>query len=93
MDVSSGRTTPESEDMLAQQIPGVYYGGKHEVIDYEQYPLTPLGRLLTMCMTSGIINYPHPGVSLQYFEIAVRYVDFWKSKPGSVRPMFEAMLR
>jgi exportin-T len=93
--MSSGRTTPEngmSEDSLAQQLPGVYYGGAKEVIDYEQFPLTPLGQLLNLCMTSGIASYPHPSVTLQYFEIGVRYVDFWKCKPGSVKPMFEAML-
>jgi exportin-T len=27
-----------------------------------------------------------------YFEIAVRYIDFWKVKPGAIQPMFEAIL-
>lgn len=61
-------------------------------INYTQYPLTPLGQLLTLCMTSGIVNYPHPSVPLQYFEIAVRYAEFWRCKTGSVQPMLEAML-
>jgi exportin-T len=91
--MTSGRTTPISDmEDPAQPLPGVYYGGKEEKIDYEQYPLTPLGQLLTLCMTSGIVAFPHPSVTLQYFETAVRYVDFWRSKAGSVKPMFEAML-
>ncbi|TXT13691.1 hypothetical protein VHUM_01058 [Vanrija humicola] len=61
-------------------------------IDFEQYPLTPLGQLLTLCMSSGLSSYPHPSVPLQFFEIAVRYVDFWKIKQGAVQPMFEALL-
>jgi exportin-T len=93
--MSSGRTTPENgmtDDQLSQALPGVYYGGPKEVVDYEGFPLTPLGQLLTFCISSGIASYPHPSVTLQYFEIAVRYVDFWKSKPATVKPMFEAML-
>ncbi|KAL1411126.1 pre-tRNA nuclear export protein [Vanrija albida] len=61
-------------------------------IDFEQYPLTPLGQLLTLCMTSGLSAYPHPSVPLQFFEIAVRYVDFWKIKQGAIQPMLEALL-
>lgn len=97
-EIASGRTTPTSadgmsEDGLAEPIPGVCYGtSSKEKIDCQQYPLTILGQLLTLCMTSGIVAYPHPGVSLQYFETAVRYVEFWKSKPGSVQPIYEAML-
>lgn len=81
-----------SEDGLAEPIPGVYYGGSKDKIDYDQFPLTPLGHLLTLCLTSNVASYPHPSVTLQYFEAAVRYIEFWKSKPGSVQPMFEAML-
>ena len=91
----SGRSTPTdgmSEDGLSETLPGVYYGGSKDKIDYGQYALTPLGQLLALCMSSSIATYPHPGVTLQYFETAVRYVEFWKSKPGSVQPIFEALL-
>jgi len=81
-----------SEDGLAEPIPGVYYGGSKDKVDYEQYPLTPLGQLLTLCMTSGIVSYPHPSVTLQYFETAVRYVEFLQTRAGSMQPIFEAML-
>ncbi|KAI9638936.1 armadillo-type protein [Dioszegia hungarica] len=79
-------------DDLAEPIPGVYYGGKPDKIDYEQYPMTLLGKLLDLCIQSNVAAFPHPSVTLQYFEIAVRYVDFWRSKPKSIQPMLEAML-
>lgn len=89
--MSSGRTTPvngvNGDDQLGQQLQS-----KPETVDYSQYPLTPLGQLLVLCMSSGVSSYPHPSVVLQYFEICVRYVDFWKSKAGAVHPVFEAML-
>ena len=87
MDVSSGRNTPTSvngDDRIVN--------GGSERIEYEEYPLTPLGQLLDKCMTSGVDTFPHPSVSLQYFEIAVRYVEFWKARAGSIPPIFAAML-
>jgi exportin-T len=83
---TNGMVTPEA---LAQQLPEAY---AREKIDYEQYPLTPLGQLLVLCMSCGIASYPHPGVPLQFFEIAVRYADFWKSRNNAIQPMLEAML-
>ena len=91
VETSSGRSTPTSDDSMADTIPGVYYGGADR-IDYQQYPLTTLGQLLTRCMESGVINYPHAAVTLQYFEAALRYVEFWRSIPGAEQPMIEAML-
>lgn len=82
--MSSGRTTPT-------QTNGDTHAVK-EKVDYSQYPLTSLGRLLEMCESSGILNHPHPSVTLQYFEIAVRYVEFWKSRPASIQPMLSAMV-
>lgn len=84
---SSGQSTP-----TGGAPPDIAILDANTKIDYEQYPLTPLGRLLTLSMTSGLASYPHPSVPLMYFEIAVRYVDFWKVKQGSIRPMFEALL-
>jgi exportin-T len=77
----SGRSTPVD--------PIVDANGK---IDYEQFPLTPLGQLLTLCTSSGLVTYPHPSVQLLFFEISVRYIDFWKVKPGAIRPIFESLL-
>lgn len=84
--MSSGQTTPTASnstvDMATLDL---------SKIDYDQYPLTPLGQLLSLSMTSGLSSYPHPSVPLQFFEIAVRYVDFWKIK-GGIQPMLEALL-
>nr|XP_019043552.1 exportin-T [Kwoniella bestiolae CBS 10118]OCF22482.1 exportin-T [Kwoniella bestiolae CBS 10118] len=86
--ISSGRSTPTSD--IAE--PEVDYGTAKENFDYDQYPLSPLGELLKRCMASGISTYPHPSVTLQYFEISVRYVEFWKYKAEAIQPMFEAIL-
>ena len=95
-DMASGRSTPTSdmatEDALAAVQPGVYYGGPRERTDYSQFPLTPLGTLLALCQSAGIANYPHPSVTMEYFLVAVRYVEFWKAKEGMIQPTFEAML-
>ncbi|WWC92796.1 uncharacterized protein L201_007755 [Kwoniella dendrophila CBS 6074] len=86
--MSSGRTTPTGEMADAD----VNYGNAKDNFDYDQYPLSPLGELLKRCMASGISTYPHASVTLQYFEISVRYVEFWRYKPEAVPPMFEAIL-
>lgn len=90
---ASGRSTPEmSDDQLAEPIPGVYYGYNGTKVDYDSYPLTPLGHLLALCVDSNIVSYPHPSVTLQFFEAVVRYVEFFRSKPKTIKPMFEALL-
>lgn len=89
---SSGQSTPTGGAQQPPDLACLASIDPHSKINYEQYPLTPLGRLLTLCMTSGLASYPHPSVPLQYFEIAVRYVDFWKVKQGSIQPVFEALL-
>jgi exportin-T len=83
--MSSGRNTP------VEGTNGGPASNKAEV-NYQQFPLTTLGQLLTLCMESGVSSYPHPSVTLQYFEICVRYVEFWKARTGSIQPAFEAML-
>ncbi|WRT69690.1 uncharacterized protein IL334_006680 [Kwoniella shivajii] len=91
--MSSGRTTPTmSEGDFSQPTIDGNYGNARENFDYDQYPLSPLGELLKRCMASGISSYPHPSVTLQYFEISVRYVEFWRYKRETVPPMFEAIL-
>ncbi|WWD20310.1 exportin-T [Kwoniella shandongensis] len=90
---SDGRTTPTMADGDGSQtLPEINFNDNKDKFDYEQYPLSPLGQLLTRCMSSGISTYPHPSVTLQYFEIFVRYVEFWKSKTEAIQPMFEAIL-
>nr|XP_019009359.1 exportin-T [Kwoniella pini CBS 10737]OCF48140.1 exportin-T [Kwoniella pini CBS 10737] len=85
---SDGRSTPTSEMGDAETV----YNNVRDSFDYDQYPLSPLGELLSRCIASGISTYNHSSVTLQYFEIAVRYVEFWKYKPETVSPMFEAIV-
>ncbi|WVO13893.1 exportin-T [Cryptococcus depauperatus] len=87
--MSSGRTTPSSTSDIVDFGVGA---NKDDKFDYDQYPLSPLGQLLTRCMTSGISAYPHPSVSLQYFEITVRYIEFWRAKPETLPSLFETIL-
>lgn len=84
----SGRTTPSSISDNVDLGPNA----NNDRLEYEQFPLSPLGELLTRCMTSGISSYPHPSVTLQYFEIIVRYIEFWKAKPETLPGLFEALL-
>ncbi|KIR29357.1 exportin-T [Cryptococcus deuterogattii LA55] len=84
----SGRTTPSSVSDNVDLGPNA----NNDRLEYEQFPLSPLGELLTRCMTSGISSYPHPSVTLQYFEIIVRYIEFWKAKPETLPGLFEALL-
>lgn len=84
--MASGQSTPTNGDVGLSAIDAT---GK---INYEQFPLTPLGQLLTLCMDSGFASYPHPSVQLLFFEISVRYVDFWKVKSGAIQPIFESLL-
>ena len=92
MSVSSGASTPTQANGSTVDVSSINGGHFGERIDYSQYPLTPLGQLLALCMTSGVATFPHPSVTTQYFEIAVRYVEFWKSRPETLAPMLEAML-
>lgn len=85
--MASGQSTPTGSGDVA--LSGMDANGK---IDFEQFPLTPLGELLTLCMSSGLAAYPHPSVQLLFFEISVRYIDFWKAKPGAIQPIFESLL-
>ena len=88
----SGRITPDmTDDQLAEPITGLHYP-KGDRVDYDTYALTPLGHLLALCVESDIVSYPHPSVTLQFFEAVVRYVEFFRSKPKTIKPMFEAML-
>ncbi|ODO00845.1 exportin-T [Cryptococcus wingfieldii CBS 7118] len=80
---ASGRTTPSSASDAADPS---------DKFEYENYPLSALGQLLTRSMGSGISSYPHPSVTLQYFEIIVRYVEFWKPKADVLPSLFEAIL-
>lgn len=77
---------------MSEPIPGVSYKGLTERISYDGFPLTPLGHLLTLCVDSGIASFPHPSVTLQFFESVARYAEFFRAKDKTIKPMFEALL-
>jgi exportin-T len=61
-------------------------------VDYTTLPLTIQGELLVLCVQSGITNYPHPAVALQFFECATRYSEFFRVRPDVVQPTLAALL-
>lgn len=50
-------------------------------INYTSFPLSPMGDMMLRVCRSKVIAYRHPAVSLQLFEIVVRYHDFFKLCP------------
>ncbi|SCV74530.1 BQ2448_7559 [Microbotryum intermedium] len=60
-------------------------------VDYTAFPLSTLGELLHRACRANIVEFPHPSVALQFFEITVRYSDFFKLCPefiGRILPSF-----
>ncbi|KAJ6513272.1 armadillo-type protein [Mycena sanguinolenta] len=65
---------------------------KRKSIDYSEYPLTPHGEMLFALVQSNISSYPHRSVTLQFFETAARYPDFFKVRRACIMPTLEAMI-
>ncbi|KAF9532610.1 KapM protein [Crepidotus variabilis] len=65
---------------------------KRKGTDYSEFPLTPLGEMLDALVQSGISSFPNRAVSLQFFETASRYTDFFKVRKGCILPTLEAMV-
>ncbi|EJD48923.1 ARM repeat-containing protein [Auricularia subglabra TFB-10046 SS5] len=63
-----------------------------KVVDYSGFPLTMQGELMMALMRSGMARYPHPTVSLQFFETLARYGDFFRVRKGCVVPALEALI-
>lgn len=61
-------------------------------IDYATLPLTLQGELLVRAVQSNITSYPHPAVSLQFFECASRYAEFFKLRTDCVQPTLGSLL-
>lgn len=52
-------------------------------------------RLLEMMdrlVDSGLANYPHPAIQLQYMEICVRYVQYFEHNPASIPKVLETFV-
>lgn len=61
-------------------------------IDYKQFPLSPLGAMMLRACDAKIVEYLHPAVSLQMFEVAVRYHDFFKICPEFITVLLPSFL-
>lgn len=59
---------------------------------YDQKPLSPLGQLIETVIKSGIINHDHPAVSLQYFEMIVRYSEIINARKELIEPILSAFV-
>lgn len=45
--------------------------------------------MMNSMVDSGLANYPHPAVQLQYMEICVRYYQFFEQNPGLIPKVIE----
>ncbi|KAI5478878.1 Exportin-T [Pseudohyphozyma bogoriensis] len=61
-------------------------------IDYTQYPLSPLGEMMLRACRSKIVTHSHPSVSLQFWEVVVRYHDFFKLCPEYIVEILPSFL-
>ncbi|GAA5859251.1 hypothetical protein JCM8547_008938 [Rhodosporidiobolus lusitaniae] len=80
---------------FVQVPPDIVVRAKREAdfrIDYKQYPLSPLGAMMLRACDSKIVEYPHAAVSLQLFEVAVRYHDFFKICPEFITVLLPSFL-
>lgn len=60
--------------------------------DYAAFPLTSHGEMMLALIRSGASSYPHPTVSMQFFETIARYGDFFKVRPECVGPVLTALI-
>lgn len=69
--------------------------GKREAeyqIDYTQFPLSQLGEMMLRACRSKVVAFNHAAVSLQFFEVAVRYSDFFKLCPEFIQEILPSFL-
>ncbi|GAA5895540.1 hypothetical protein JCM8208_005261 [Rhodotorula glutinis] len=61
-------------------------------IDYTQFPLSQLGELMLRACRAKVVNFPHAAVSLQFFEVVVRYHDFFRLCPEFITEILPSFL-
>lgn len=61
-------------------------------IDYTQFPLSQLGEMMLRACRAKLVVYPHPAVSLQFFEVIVRYNDFFRLCPQYINELLPSFL-
>ncbi|BGP43722.1 pre-tRNA nuclear export protein [Rhodotorula kratochvilovae] len=61
-------------------------------IDYTQFPLSQLGELMLRACRAKVVDFPHAAVSLQFFEVVVRYHDFFRLCPEYITQILPSFL-
>jgi exportin-T len=61
-------------------------------IDYTQFPLSQLGEMMLRTCRSKVVHFPHAAVSLQFFEVVVRYHDFFRLCPEFITEILPSFL-
>lgn len=61
-------------------------------INFTSFPLSQVGEMMLRICRSKIINYPHPAISLQLFEIVLRYHDFFHLCPEYIVEILPSFL-
>ncbi|KAH9945166.1 ARM repeat-containing protein [Epithele typhae] len=65
---------------------------KRKETDYSGYPLTSHGEMIYTLVQSGISEYPHKTVAMQFFETIARYGDFFKVRKECIMPALQAVV-
>ncbi|GAA6024202.1 hypothetical protein JCM11491_001283 [Sporobolomyces phaffii] len=69
--------------------------GKREAnysVNFNQFPLSPLGELMLRACRSKVATHDHPAVNLGFFETIVRYSEFFKLCPELIAELLPTFL-
>lgn len=53
---------------------------------------SPVAVMLTKMIKSGVCSYPHPAIPLIYFEVIVRYIQFYQHNPDYIPIVLESFI-
>ncbi|GAA5912917.1 Ran GTPase-binding protein LOS1 [Sporobolomyces salmoneus] len=61
-------------------------------VNFNQFPLSPLGELMLRACRSKVAAHDHPAVNLMFFETIVRYSEFFKLCPEYIAELLPTFL-
>ncbi|GAA5992257.1 hypothetical protein JCM5350_006326 [Sporobolomyces pararoseus] len=61
-------------------------------VNFNQFPLSPLGELMLRACRSKVASHEHPAVNLMFFETVVRYSEFFKLCPEFIAEILPTLL-
>lgn len=88
----SGPTSPRSYVLVSPEEIKKYNKNKDHKINYSQYPLTNLGKLILQASKALIHKHPHPSIALQWFECVTRYHEFFEMFTGAIQDVLPTFL-